>query len=536
MRKYYQISSIFEGWQPSFLVGKQDQFLASIGIDPDVPISDTATDIKTSGAIRPVKYAKYSSTNVNSHPIAIIKNPKNALTYTVLSNGRLISHDSAQASETLVGTVAGGVANGGFYYNNYIYILGTGASADDVSRYGPLDNSPALVDNVWKGATLGSQTALTNTTYPTTRNSVKYLNHAHHVHVDNKAYFVDYKNGQTLVHYIKTTKVTNEGDTNSGSTYGAPSAASFLPFGYVPYAIGAYGQDIVIAASPTTNGTLDQGCAELFFWDTTSENFYRRVPVGGDPLCTVVRYHNGVLKGVSGSLGGGVRHWQYLGGDQIQTLKYIEEGNPPLQNAADWFGEKFVWGGFTTYPDNSAGLFSYGNKSDLLPRGLHHIAVSSLTATSSNGVITAVCAAIQGGAFPRFLMGGTDGANTNLDKQSTTYGTHYFRSQIFSIGRKFDVAFIALRFGAAVAANMTLTPKLFFDNETASQAVNSGNIINATNYPNSEKFATLTPDSFDKNTAGVNNFYLELKFSGTALLPIILPIIIAVDISDDENE
>jgi hypothetical protein len=536
MRKYYQINSIFEGWQPVTVAGKPGQFLTSIGIDPDVPLSDVSTDIKTAGVLRPVKYAKFSGSNVTSYPIAIIKNPKNALTYTVLSNGRLISYDSAQASETLVGTCAGSSARGAFYYNNYIYILGTGASHDDASRYGPLDNSPALTDGVWKGATLGSQTALTDTTYPTTRNSVSYLNHAHYVHVDNKAYFVDFKNGQAYIHYIKTQKVTDEGDTNNGSTYGSPSGASFLPFNYYPTAIWGFGNDIVIAASPTTNGTLDQGGAELFFWDTTSSNFYRRVLVGGDPICTVVRYHNGILKGVSGSLAGGVRHWQYLGGDQIETLKYIEEGNPPLQNAADIFGERFVWGGYQTYPDFAAGLFAYGSKSDLVPRGLHQIAVSSLTATSSNGVITAVCAAIQGGAFPKFLMGGTDGTNNNIDSKSTTYGTHYFRSELFNIGRSFAVAFVALRLGAAVAANHTLTAKLFFDNESSSQAVNAANVINNTNLTQSERYKVLSQDSFDNNVSGINNFELELKWSGTALLPVLLPIIIAVDISDNENE
>lgn len=535
MKKYYTINSIWEGWQPSFLAGKQDQFLRSIGIDPDVPVSDTATDIITSGALRPVKYAKFSSTNIDTYPVRILTNPKNALTYTITRGGKLVSHDSAQANEALIGTVAGSQADGAFYYNNYIYILGTGASHDDASRYGPLDNSPTLVDGVWKGATLGNQTALTNTTYPQTRNSVFYPNHAHHVHVDNKAYFVDYKNGQALIHYIKTLKTTAEGDTNDGSTYASPSGASFLPFGYLPTAVGPYGNDIVIAASPTSNGTLTQGLAELFFWDTTSENFYRRVPIP-DPLCTAVRYHNGVLKGMSGSLAGGVRHWQYLGSDQVQTIKYIEEGHPPLASAVDSFGAKFVWGGFLTYPDNTAGLLSYGNKSDLLPRGLHHIAVSSLTATASNGVVTAVCAALQGAAFPKFLLGGTDGSNTNLDKQSTTYGTHYWRSQPFNIGRSFSVAFVTLRLGAAVAANMTLTPKFFLDNETASKAVNSTSVINNTNYPNSDKFVTFTPDNFDGAVNGNNNFYLELKWTGTALLPVILPIIIAVDISENEHE
>ena len=66
-------------------------------------------------------------------------------------------------SATTIGTVTGNVANGAEIYNDYLYIT----TGTDVSRYGPLSGSPALTNSVWTGATLGSQTALTNTTYPT---------------------------------------------------------------------------------------------------------------------------------------------------------------------------------------------------------------------------------------------------------------------------------------------------------------------------------------------------------------------------------
>lgn len=527
MRKLIRIESIFDGWQPSYHFGKKGQFLRSIGIDPDVPLSDTSTDIMTSGVLRPVNYAKFSGAGITAAPIAVITVPQNSNVYVVTADGKLVSYSSAFASETSIGTVTGGVACGAFYYNNYIYIITT----TDVSRYGPLDNSPSLTNTVWTGATLGSQTALTNTTYPTTRNSVSYLSHAHCVHVDNKAYFLDYKNGRALVHYIKTTKVTSEGDTNDTSVYGAPSGASFLPFNYLPLSVSSYGNDLVIACALTSNGTIVQGSCALFFWDTVSSNFYRVVPLP-DTLCTVLRYANGVLEGLSGNLSGGVRHFRYLGGDSIETLHYIEEGHPPLQNAAAFFGNRFVWGGFLTYPDNSAGLLAHGSKSDLFPRGLHHIAASSLTATASNGVITAVAQVQQGAAFPRFIMGGTDGTNFNLDKQSTTYGTHYWRGPVSNIGRGFSVERVALRLGAAVAANMTLVPKLFFDNESSSQA---GTTINSTNYANSDRQVTMVPADFSNAVAGKNNLYLELKWTGTALLPVLLPIDIEIEVEEDPN-
>ena len=115
MRHVFKIESIFEGHQPSFYAGAKGQFLTSIGIDPDVPLTDASTDLKTAGAIRPVAYSTFSGANVTAAPIAIITTPKNTNVYVVLSNGRLISYDSSLANETLIGTVTGGVARGAFY-------------------------------------------------------------------------------------------------------------------------------------------------------------------------------------------------------------------------------------------------------------------------------------------------------------------------------------------------------------------------------------------------------------------------------------
>lgn len=364
-----EISSIFEGMMPSSNFGKADEYLAGIGIDPDVPASDSASDLKTAGIIRPVNYVKFSGANVTAAPIAIITTPKNSLVYVVLANGRLISYNSSLASETLVGTVSGNVARGAFYYNNYIYIIKPG----DVSRYGPLSNSPSLVDNVWTGATLGSLTALTDTTYPTTLLSIGYLNHFGIVHVDNRAYFLDYAGGKGRVHFIKTKKTTEEGDTNDGSSYDFLD----LPFNFIPLTITSLGNDLVVSGTYTTNGTVNQGQAALFFFNPadTTPSFYRVVKLP-DTICTVLSYDNGILYGISGDIAGGYRLWRYVGGDSVETLKIIEDGYPPLQGAHCAVGNRLVWGANTQYPLVSSGLYAYGSKSDLFPRGLHHIALS----------------------------------------------------------------------------------------------------------------------------------------------------------------
>ena len=124
-------------------------------------------------------------------------------TYYVISAG--LTADAFQLSETQGGTaintsgsqsgthrfaVEGG--GGAAYYNNYIYF----AKTFSISRYGPLDNSPVLVHNVWRSAVLGTNAALGNTTYPQ-HSAITYGNHPMHLHSDNKLYTGDYETATT---------------------------------------------------------------------------------------------------------------------------------------------------------------------------------------------------------------------------------------------------------------------------------------------------------------------------------------------------
>ena len=76
------ISSIFEGQAPSFAFGSKGQYQVGIGIDPDMPLTDDTTDLKTGGAIRPVNYTAFSDTTVTSYPVSILTTPKNTNVYT----------------------------------------------------------------------------------------------------------------------------------------------------------------------------------------------------------------------------------------------------------------------------------------------------------------------------------------------------------------------------------------------------------------------------------------------------------------------
>lgn len=368
------ISSIFEGQAPSYAFGSKGQYQVGIGIDPDMPLTDDTTDLKTGGAIRPVNYTAFSDTTVTSYPVSILTTPKNTNVYTVLANGKLISYDSALATGTTIGTVSGAVASHAIYYNNYIYIT----TPTNVSRYGPLDGTAALTDSVWTGATLGSLTALTNTTYPTSILSTSYPNHFMTTHVDGCAYILDYANGKGMVHKISTKKVTAEGDTN-GTTIASAYNILDLPFNYMPMTISSFGNDLVIGASFTTNSSIIQGKAALFFFNPadTTPSFYRTVNLP-DAVCTGLKYVNGVLYGISGDLGGGgYRIWRYIGGDAVEILKIVESGYPPFPQAVEAIGNRLVWAADTTFPVTTSGLYAYGSKSDLFPRGLHHIATTT---------------------------------------------------------------------------------------------------------------------------------------------------------------
>src|SRR3990167_8667081 len=215
MKQTFTINNIWGGVSPSQYFGREGNYLAGIGIDPDLPQSDAVGSRQTSGLLRPSGYASFDSGNVNANPFWIMTSPKTALVYTYLDNGRLISYNSslAIASETLIGTPTSGAGNGATYYNNGLYL----ATPTDISYYFPLNDTATLYNSRWTGAALGTQTALTNTTYPSIRGYGVMPNHPMHVHTDNKLYFGDFLNGVGYIHYIKTSSTIKEGDTNNGS-------------------------------------------------------------------------------------------------------------------------------------------------------------------------------------------------------------------------------------------------------------------------------------------------------------------------------
>lgn len=595
--KEIKINDIFSGQSASQYFGSKGTYNTSVAVDPDLPI--LSTDTRTSGFPVPVGYEKFSSTNVTGSVVAQITHPKDNLLWTIQANGKVVTYSSAltSASEIIIGTVTGSNASGAAYYNNYIYVFGTGASKNDVSRIGPLNTVPydgqtgnftigltvtggtsgatgvitadvdagatgtltlsnisgkftdnetitdtstgsavvnrtdasLIANGIWTGATLGSLTALTNTIYPSLR-GVMIPNHHAHVHGDNSLYFCDFINGQGLIHRINTKKVTNEGDTN-GTTVASAYNVLDLPFGFYPTAIESYQTNIIILGIYSTDATTNQGDSAFVIWDPTNTTSWNIGPVYlPDPLATAVKNINGLIHVWSGNAQNGVRVSRYLGsGESVKDLVYQEEGLPPFANAVDGLGNRVVWGGFTTNPSTGTAIFAYGSKDARIPSGLHHVVKGSGSGT--NPIVTAVKFVQQSSnVTPKLILASTDGTGTQIDKYSTTATLASNIRFMFNLGQKGRILKIKIPLGGAVAANTTITPKLYFDDLSSNKSLT---VINNTNY--SGKRSVIYKGTELKDTAFYNNFLLEFAWTGTNPLPIALPITLTVELMDDEK-
>jgi len=488
--------------------------LSSLAIDPDIGLPSTPFSNRATGAITPAAYSTFSSTVVNSAPMWIITNPKNTLLYTYLLNGRFVSHTSGLASETNIGTPTSGAGNGMNYYNNFIYLM----TPTDVSRYGPLDGTPTLTNTVWTGSTLGTQTALTNTTYPSFA-STAYPNHAGHVHTDNALYFGDFINGQGLIHKIITSKVTDEGDTNNGSSYNVLD----LPFGYMPMDIESYGTDLAIVAIQTSDTTFNQGNAALFLWDTFASTFYMQIPIE-NPLVSAIFNKNGVLNIFSGNRNNGFKVSQYIGGYSFHDIDFFEEGYSPYAAAVDGYGSRISLGSKTTDPATALTVYGLGYKSPHLPENARH-SIARPASSGTNPVITAIKYAQQAsGITPRLLIGWADDSATAIDSLGGTPNS-VFRSEVFTSSKPFSINSIRFGLSEAVGANTTIGVIIFYDKGTTTKTLNT---VNSTNFTNSERVihykAAEIEEASTTNFKAQTNFFLQFTQTGTDLNTILLPI------------
>lgn len=524
--KPFVIQSILAGQRTSSQFNAEGQYGPSLGIDPDMPITDS--DTEPSGIIRPTSMEEFSSTLLTSKPLWIKTNPKDTNVYTYLSNGLLLSYSSSLASETSIGTPTSGAGNGMEYYNNYLWL----ATPTNISRYGPLSGTPAIINTSWTGSSytgtsggLG-KAVLTNTTYPSVGGTVM-PNHVMHRHTDDKLYICDVLSDSTAntnkgaLHYVNLTKTTVEGDTDNGSSYNALD----FGYGYYPTCLASLETNLVVGLIEGTSTAIEQGHAAVSVWDTTSSTFSNLVQKEfPDPLITAMINVNGVVWIFSGSAAGGCRITQYLGGYNFREIGYYPYILPPLQGAVDHKLGRVVFGTYTTKPSAKAVVYAIGSKFSALGGGCHAI-LTPLTAGANPSVTSLKYVQAVNPVLLQPIVGwGSDTANaasSGLNKSSTTYGTvsNVWTSELRKVGREFVIEQIEIPLSAAVAANMTIVPKIYVDNRASTFTLTT---INSTNYASSERKIVIQP----QGVIGKHNYELELTFSGSALIGVQFPIII----------
>lgn len=529
-RKTFRLDNILNGFSPTQFgpqpSGTYDQ---AFGIDPDALTA--ASNKRTGGVISPVAYSKFSSTELTSTPMWITTTPKDQNTYVYGSGGIFVKYDSTltSAGSTSIGTPTSGAGNGMAYYNNYIYL----ATPVNVSRYGPLDNSPSLTNTWWTGAScLNDATkVLKDTTYPTIRQKA-LPNHAMKVHVDGFLYFCDVISntygttavqGKGVIHRIGTKKTTDEGDTNNGSAYDVLE----LPFGFLPVGLETYGNDLAIVANTFgSSQSIRQGRTALFLWDTFASIPYKQINIP-DPIVSAIYNNNGRLYVFSGNTTNGVRVSVYDGGDTLRQIAFFEEGNAPFQGAVDAFEDKLLFGGFMTYfGGEHCVAYSLGSKNSELPDVIHCPIV-----TSNLGVLPVVTALkyVQQSSNirPIAVVGWVDNTTSGLDKFDGS-GTllSRFRFKI-DVGRPFSLVSVRMPMDRTVTSATDINVTAFYDSASNSVAFTE---VNNTNYSGDQVIAWKRPEIVVNGSQWV---MLDFAWSGTRPNALLLPIEVDIDINEN---
>lgn len=143
----------------------------------------------------------------------------------------------------------------------------------------------------------------------------------------------------------------------------------------------------------------------------------------------------------------------------------------------------------------------------------------------SQSLITAIAKSQQDFTLPSYIIGGRNSTAYRLMKLGTTYSFSVWRSQVFRIGKNFDVVRIVLQIYPSVSTNTNIIPVLYFDDASSSS---TGTTINNTNYASAREVA-LYPQNFSNTVRGKNDFFLELQFDGSALNSVGLPITIDIE-------
>lgn len=530
-----RIGSILGGHSPVTHFGKPGQFRASLGIDPAQPIDDLDSVYSTiaCGLLRPAASQKFSGSTIGAAPLWQVTNPKDANVYVYDAAGSAYTLDAAFAGATALsdgGALSSSLGNGAEYSDNYIYF----AKNTDIARYGPLNGAAAFNGSYW--VTSLGMTALVNTVYPTDfKSSLRYPNHIMHRHSDGVLYIADVVGNKGALHTIQTSFGSAEGDTNNGSTFYK------LTFGYGlwPTALESYGDQIAVALYEGSIANLKQQRAKLAFWDHTSTNFNQIIWVEfPDQIITAMKNIDGVLYVVSGSINNqGFRISKFVGGYSFQEVYYSETGEPCMPGAIDGTLSRLLFGGFTNIPESDGCVGSLGLQKNALGNGVFNVMRATGGNASTN--VTSVCIADNTEfSFNIPIIGwtqageGSTGASHGFDKQATQYNNapSLWWSDIIQIGQPFKITKIRIPLVQAMAVNMTLTLKIYTDDGIGTTYTYT--VMNNNNFP-SKRNIVLRCDANGVSPVGDHSFWMELKWTGSSLLTVNLPISIDFEVIQD---
>lgn len=539
------IDSILGGISQYTHASPSNQYLGGIGINPNLSVPDGLVNpipfmARKSGTITPQGATRINS--VTTYPIvhmtsAVKENDITAYVYAYDAGGSL--YTVANTTVTAIadgGTLSGGshaTGNGGSsgngmaYYDNYLYL----AKNTTIARYGPLNGTPAFDGDYW-GTTL-SKPALSDTSiYPTVGN-IEISNHQMHRHSDGRLYFFDINGGLGTIHYIQTSKTTVEGDTNNGSTYGALT----LGYGLIPTAIASYGELIAIACYEGNPGVIHSAIStrpKIYFWDGVSTNANNVVwfDVPGTYITAMANIAGAlyVFSGVrpyGGVPGEGVTISRYLGGIAFEQVFKTYGFTPPLQSSV-WAQDDSIVFGTTVFYDNPgtstrSGLFRVN-----VDGSIHGVCTSASTGSSHT------IASIHPVGFSPyedfyFSTFGGNYINKTSDDCSATYGSGFFLSQIYNIGKKFKITKIEMNLSNFLDADQSITVSVWRDNATEASDIHTLTTINSTNYPNKKKII-FKPVSL----TGEYNFFVKIEWTGASASgpqpSIILPLYIEYEL------
>jgi hypothetical protein len=281
-----------------------------------------------------------------------------------------------------------------------------------------------------------------------------------------------------------------------------------LPYGMMPVSIASFGSDLAVLAIESKDDVINQGNARLYLWDTFDVSFYREVRLPYS-MATALLSHNGTPF-LWGGDDRGYSFSQYVGGDSVGEIFYVDDGLPPFAGAVSGENNRILWGTNTTYPDTTGAIMAFGSRNASLPKGVHNIA-------RTDGQVTSLLVATKG---TNNLVIGQNGA---LYKQGGEYKS-IFRTKLINVGKNFTIKQITIPLSKNVNENTAIEVRAYVDNESRYKEINT---INNENHGGKNKVV----DYFE--ITGQNNFFIEFKWSKTEPLPILLPLTLEIEVLED---